>query len=65
MVSSTSISMEACESRNGRYLHAVTPIMVTDGRDIDALVLGLSDPQLVVNAEPVLKGEDGPHGRAV
>ena len=44
-------------------VHAVAPVVVGIGRDVDALGPGLGSTQFLTHGQSVLKREYGQHGR--
>ena len=43
-------------------MHAITPVMMGIGWNIDALGTGIGELELVADGEPVLQREDAEHG---
>ena len=46
-------------------MHAVAPIVLGVGRDIDALLVDIRQTEFLVDGQPVLQGEDGQQRRTV
>lgn len=42
-------------------VHAIAPVVLGIGRDVDTLAVGVLNAQVVTKSEQVLQGEDSPH----